>query len=211
MTDTINVIVSTRRSTAASAMRGMSAGASATSSAYAEQRPGLRPARPRPARAARLRPRTGASSVLPLAPSAVRTATSRRRALPRASSRLATLAQATSSTRPTAVSSTSSAGRTGPNTTVDSGSTKTPRARFSGYARSRSAAIAASSSCVAATLPRIRATMKIGCVERGIVCGVSWSGSQTSTRGARAAVGERARVVGGRQDLEDAEVGAAAA
>ena len=46
------------------------------------------------------------------APSAVRIASSRARALPRASSRFATFAHAMSSTKPTAASSTSSAGRT---------------------------------------------------------------------------------------------------
>ena len=66
------------------------------------------------------------------APSADRTATSRRRPVPRASSRLATLTHAINSTRPTAASRTRSAGLVGPKTTFRTGSMNTPRALFSG-------------------------------------------------------------------------------
>ena len=122
----------------------------ATSTLDAQARPAPRRRSPRPRRAGGLRPRTDASTA-----TACRTKRGAQRhfagrAVPRARSRLATFAHATSRTRPTASSRTSSAGRTGPKTTADSGSTKTPRARFSGYARSRSLEIAAISSCSAA-------------------------------------------------------------
>ena len=50
--------------------------------------------------------------------------------------------------------------------------------------------------------------MKIGWVERGIICGRVLKRQPQVHRGARAAVGECPRVVGSRQDLEDAEVSA---
>ncbi len=61
------------------------------------------------------------------APTAVRTAISRRRASDRAISRLATLAQAMSRTNATAAISVSSAGRSAPNSSTSSGLTSTPR------------------------------------------------------------------------------------
>src|SRR5262249_23655521 len=70
--------------------------------------------------------------------------TSAARAVPLASNRFATLAQATRSTRATAPRSTSRAGRTPPKTTAASGSTCAPRPSLaSGYRRSRSAGRAA--------------------------------------------------------------------
>ena len=65
---------------------------------------------------------------------AVRTAISRRRASDRAISRLATFAQAMSSTNATAAISVSSAGRSAPNSSTSSGLTSTPRfSLVSGY------------------------------------------------------------------------------
>ena len=61
---------------------------------------------------------------------AVRTAISRWRASERASSRLATLAQAMSSTKATATISMSSAGRKLPTSSTSSGLTSTPRFSF---------------------------------------------------------------------------------
>ena len=88
----------------------MSAATSARTPAYASSRPTAPPAR-----------LTSTLSVMScwsrrsrVAPSAVRTAISFERVAARARSRLATLAQAMSSTNPTAPSSTSSAGRTFP-------------------------------------------------------------------------------------------------
>ena len=205
---TTSVIVSTRRSTDASAMRGMSAGASATSRRT--------PATARPAPSAAATTASSSPSAAnwrimrsPLAPSAVRTATSRRRALPRASSRFATFAHATSSTSPTADSSTRSAGRTGPKTTAPSGSTKTPRAAFSGYARSRSAAIRAE-----LLLRRRHAAAHARDHEdrmrrsRQRLGGLLQRQPDVDRR-PRPAIRERPRVVGRRQDLEHAEVRAA--
>ena len=160
----------TRPSRPMSARRGMSGGATA-----------INVSSPAPASA---NPATSASDVSTSpsnrncgrrrhvsAPSARRTATSRRRVVARASNRLAAFAHATSSTSPTAAINTSKAGRTGPNTTVDSGSTKTPRPSFCGYVCSRSVAMAVSSSRAEARVASgaSRPITKMGCVCRGNV------------------------------------------
>ena len=182
-TDTTSVAASTRRSRPTAATRGTSAGARATSA----RRPAY--ARPTPAAAAASEShvhsaRNWRSSRPPLAPRARRTAISCARAVPRASSRLATLTHATSSTSATAPSRTNNAGLTGPNTTSDSASTCTPRPSFDRYVRSRSAAIdAISLSAAAGVAPGAsRPTTSAGCVSRGSSSGSGRSGRQTSTR-----------------------------
>ena len=83
-----------------------------------------------------------------VAPSAVRIASSRRRALARASSRLATLAHAMRSTNPTAPSSTRSGVRTSPVRFSRSETALMPRSLSSvGYSRARAAAMPSSSAC----------------------------------------------------------------
>ena len=111
---------STRPSSPASSIRGMLAGSRAAS-----------PSRPRTASATPRTPPAAESRRLSMrscrkirvrpAPSAVRIATSRRLPSARARRRLATLAQAISSTNPTAPKRTSSAGRTSPNTSSRTG------------------------------------------------------------------------------------------
>ena len=82
------------------------------------------------------------------APRAERTAISRWRASDRAISRLAMLAHAMSSTNPTAAISARSAGRNGPNSSVSSGLSSTPRfSLVSGYACSSCRQIASISPC----------------------------------------------------------------
>ena len=84
------------------------------------------------------------------APSAERTHSSRCRTDARTSSRFATLAQAMSSTNPTAVSSASSAGRTEPTSCSRSEITRTVQPAFDrGASRAMSAAIAARSASAA--------------------------------------------------------------
>ena len=87
------------------------------------------------------------------APSAVRTAISRRRASDRAISRLATFAQAISSTNATAAISVSSAGRSVPTSSTSSGVSSTARFSFvSGYSRSSWREMPSSSRCAAPML-----------------------------------------------------------
>ena len=179
---------------------------------HAHRRPrGRRRAPPRPSPAAGPSTANWRISRSPLAPSAVRTATSRRRALPRASSRLATFAHATSRTRPDGGQQHE---QRRPDRTEDDGRQAARRRRraraFSGYGAleiggDRGELLLR----LPRTLPRMRATMKIGCVERGIDCGVCWKRQPDVDRRARAAIRERARVVGRRQNLKHAEVRAA--
>ncbi len=112
-TETKSVKAITGASMPISSARGSSPGLSATTERtpqYASSRPSTPPA----SASSRLSVSSWRTSRSRLAPSAVRTAISFERAAARASNRLATLAQAMSSTNPTAPSSTSSAGRTSP-------------------------------------------------------------------------------------------------
>ncbi len=92
-------------------------------SALAPQLASTRPIAPPTTASTRLSVRSWRTSRIWLPPRAVRTAISRSRAVARASSRLATLAQPIRSTKPTAPSRIRSAGRTSPTTCSASGST----------------------------------------------------------------------------------------
>ena len=96
------------------------------------------------------------------APRARRTAISRRRDVPRPSSRLATLAQAIASTNPTAASRTPSGRVTGPKNCSRSGTIAAPRPpSLSGYSCARRAARTSASrrACSSVTSSRSRATI----------------------------------------------------
>ena len=86
------------------------------------------------------------------APSAVRIAISPLRAVARASSRLATLPQAMSSTSPTAPRSTMSVRPTSPTTTWRYGTSRSLHVSFSGYVCSSCRAMPSSSRCACPTV-----------------------------------------------------------
>ena len=137
-------------STVTSVSRGRSAGASATS-ALTPQRAMITP--PVPASSAST---TLSVSICRIrrrrpAPTAARTTSSRPRAAARASSRLATLAQAISNTNATAASSTNNVCRVSPTTTSCSGTAAMPlSALLSGYCCARRDAMADISDCACA-------------------------------------------------------------
>ena len=122
---------------------------------------------------------------LPRAGDATWTATSVARREPRASNRLATLAQAMSSTASTAPNSTSRVGRIWPRMTSVIGSTNTPRAAFSGYMSSSRVARPVISSCACATVtPGFRrAICPTLWRERGLEVGPSCNGTHRSVAG----------------------------
>ena len=143
------------------------------------------------------------------APSAVRTATSRTRAVPRTSSRFATFTHPMTSTRPTPASKAHSPARTRPSTTSANGSTCAPRARVG-----RKRALEAGHHGIQLLLggrqrtrpAAMRPSVSTGWVSLGNVRGSVGSGSHTSTRAADVAIREAAPVVGREQPLQHADV-----
>ncbi len=127
---------STRRSSPISFTRGSVSGPRDRSPATPQSASSSPSAPPSSARSMLSRSSSPASRVRE-APSAERIVTSRRRPAARASMRLATLAQATSRTRPTAPMKTSNAGRISPIICSRSATTSAPQLAFdSGYCAS---------------------------------------------------------------------------
>ena len=186
----------------ASAMRGMSAGASATSETHAGNGRGRAPV-------AAATSASSSPSDRELAhhaqrrwrPSAVRTATSRRRALPRASRQVGDV-RAGDEQYNEAHRGQQDEQRRPDRPEHDGGQAarRRPRApRSPGRrARGRRRFAASSSSAGRRAARACRASMKIGCVERGIVCGGVLEGQPDVDRRARATESANdARVVGG--------------
>ncbi len=151
-TETITVKASTRPSKLTSPRRGMSAGLSATRRSVS-QRASSSPSPPPRRESRTLSVMSWRMMRRRVAPSATRSANSRRRATERAKSRLATLAEATSRTKPTAPSSMKSAGRMLPKTSSSRDETLAPRSAFvSGCCSARRAAMASISACACASV-----------------------------------------------------------
>ncbi len=172
----------TAASTRTSFSRGASAGARATS-ASTPHMPSSRPATPPAAAMTRLSVASCRTIRPRLAPSAMRVASSRRRPDARASSRLAMLAQAMSSTKVTAPASATSAGRICPVTRSARGWTRNPvRALASGCSISSCAARAVAAPCAwASPVPGARrATVRRKTAPRTGLARSRPSGRQTS-------------------------------
>src|SRR5581483_9146601 len=138
---------STRASSRTSSSRGRSPGPSA-SSASTPHAASNTPQTPPATASSRLSVSNCRMTRQRPAPSATRTAISRRRTAPRASSRPATLTHATASTQPTAPSSTKSGRRKSPVSSRMAGMTRAPvYLLVSGYCARNAAVIASSSAC----------------------------------------------------------------
>ena len=143
--ETPSEIHSTLPSTATASRRGMF-GAARPRTMSKLQVDSRSPAAPPMRARARLSTNRSLAMRLRVAPIARRIAISRCRTAPRASSRLATFAHATSSTNPTAAASNRRAGLTGPTTGSCKGSTVAPTPAFDSGCASSSACACASTS-----------------------------------------------------------------
>jgi hypothetical protein len=144
----------TRRSTPTSACAGRKNGGSSARMPRNIKRPSSSPSAPPISDSSRLSTSSWRISTKRLAPSAVRTASSRERSVPRASSRLARFAQPISSTTPTAdINTCSESFNCGPTTRSIQRSTVAPQPfLMSGYCSAMRPAIALISDCARSRL-----------------------------------------------------------